>query len=137
LKKDLEKNYIDSQKKFLVKTEMKNPNNNYKYEKQNIIIKNDNEFVPDFGIIRLKKNHDHDETQLLKLDDITRTEIEKTIASLCYDYLDEELLKLDYNKVNLPIKIHEFDKILFDNYQKIQYRMTQNWRYKINEELKK
>jgi len=85
LKKDLEKNYIDSQKKFLVKTEMKNPNNNYKYEKQNIIIKNDNEFVPDFGIIRLKKNHEHDETQLLKLDDITRTEIEKTIASLCYD----------------------------------------------------
>jgi len=74
---------------------------------------------------------------LLKLDDVTRTEIEKKISTLCYEYLDEKLLKLDLNKIQLPINILEFDKILNENFQKIEYRLTQNWRYKINDLLKK
>jgi len=137
LKRELEKSYIDSQKKFLVETEMKNPNNHWKYESQNIVIKNDAEFVPDFGIIRLNKPQDQDESALLRLDDPLRTEIEKRVASLCSEYLDEELLKLDYNKVSIPLTIEDFNTVIFENYKKIHYRLTQNWRYKINEELKK
>lgn len=64
---------------------MKNPNNHHKYESQNIVIKNTNEFVPDFGIIRLNKPQDQDESALLRLDDPERTNIEKRVASLCSD----------------------------------------------------
>jgi hypothetical protein len=62
---------------------MKNPKNHWKYESQNIRIKNEIEFVPDFGIIRLNKPQDQDETALLRLDDPLRTEIEKKVATLC------------------------------------------------------
>jgi hypothetical protein len=48
---------------------MKNPNNHWKYESQNIVIMNESEFVPDFGIIRLNKPQDQDESALLRLDD--------------------------------------------------------------------
>jgi len=41
------------------------------------------------------------------------------------------------NKVTLPISITQFDQVLVDNFEKINYRLTQNWIYKINEELKK
>lgn len=55
LKKELEKYYLNSQKKFLIEVEMKNPNNHWKYKNQNIIIKKHEDFVPDFGIIRMNK----------------------------------------------------------------------------------
>lgn len=59
------------------------------------MIKNELEFVPDFGIIRLNKIQDQDESALMRLDDPFKTEIEKKVATLCSEYLDEELLKLD------------------------------------------
>jgi len=49
----------------------------------NIIVKNEIKFVPDFGIIRLNKTQEQEESQLLKLDDITRCEIEKKVSTLC------------------------------------------------------
>jgi len=98
---------------------MKNPHNHSKYESQNIIIKNENDFVPDFGIIRLSKTQRQNDSQLLKLDDLSRTHIEKKVSSLCYDYLDEELLKLDSNKLPLPISITQFDTVLIENFQKL------------------
>lgn len=120
LKKELEKSQLDAQKQYLVEVEMKNPHNHSKYESQNIIIKNENDFVPDFGIIRLSKTQHQNDSQLLKLDDLSRTHIEKKVSSLCYDYLDEELLKLDSNKLPLPISITQFDTVLIENFQKIK-----------------
>jgi len=79
------------------------------------VIKNTNEFVPDFGIIRLNKPKDQDESALLRLDDPERTNIEKRVASLCSDYLDEELLKLDYNKVSIPLTIQDFNTVIKEN----------------------
>jgi hypothetical protein len=79
------------------------------------VIKNTNEFVPDFGIIRLNKPQDQDESALLRLDDPERTNIEKRVASLCSDYLDEELLKLDYNKVSIPLTIQDFNTVIKEN----------------------
>ena len=39
--------------------------------------------------------------------------------------------------MTIPLTISDFNNVIHDNYEKILYRLTQNWRYKINEELKK
>jgi len=54
--------------------------------------------------------------------------MDKTISTLCEDFLDKQILEIDFKKNKLPLDLSELHKLMKSNWESIKYRLIQNWR---------